>query len=732
MRLNIKNISSKYKIYGIFIVSFSLFFGFAVERMWLSYGRYKALTEVYEIVRVAPVLSKLIQELQKERGATVGYLSSARTVFLARLTSQRKATNGALADFSQTIARDKERSRSPFFRQLDFSAERFLPNLDTVRGDVLLTKSAGEQKALYYTNAIRYLLDMIKALNTAGQSSYFTADINAYISLLEIEELAGQERALGVLILAADTSGPAIHDRFIGVVAKQKAYFDVLVSGLNPRAKARINALNSVDKLRAFQRARHSISQQIYSQNPPELDAQTWFDLASKRAELFHAEGDALSRNVAATALEKSYVSLRNFWILVAVTGSLGLVVAIASIRIARALIRSQALQKKQSQVLSERYKNLDAVSHLAVFETDQIGRIYSANETGSIIQESAEHKAAKGSFIHLVSSGDREKVSTLIRSAAGGISSLCEFKRSDQKGSAVYSACFFPLTRDRASAFRVMIVAEDITLRLASEAALLDAMEKAEVSAQAKNNFIANMNHELRTPLNHILGFSQILSDSLSDPEHQEWLGYVKTSAKDLLAKIDVVVELTGNDTAVKLKQLNLANLVGKTIAKNDWATSLKDQHKTLILDFPLTPVEALCDPWEIEKALNHVLDNAAKFTGLGDKITIEVGEKEQMAFISVTDSGRGISAEHLVRVTEPFEIVDDSYTRDTGGMGLGLAASKRLVQRSGGNLDISSILGEGTKVCLSVPLASCENRFPVSACQGQLNRSEQQNIYA
>ncbi len=710
MQFNTRNIRNKHKIYGIFIVSFALFFGFATERMWLSYSRYKAITEVYEIVRIAPTLSHLIQTLQKERGATIGYLSSAKAVFSQRLTRQREKTDQALADFTKAVERDKAQGQSNFFQITDFSPDRFLPNLEAYRERILSGTQGSEEAELYYSSAIRYLLDRVKALNSAGLGSYLSGDIHAYTSLLELEELAGQERAVGVLILTETANIPEIHDRFISLIAKQKAYLNVFMSTASTLAKARVNALANDPNLTALDMARTSISQYLKNTKQPSISVEKWFDLASKRAAVFHVQSDIYSKDIAAQALRKSQRSLRAFWVLVVVAGVLGVSVAVLSIKTARSLIRDQNREKSQNHVLGERYKNLDAVSHLAVFEVDQIGRIHSKNVTAASLLSKAGPPSA--SFLNLVSAADKEKVSTLIRSAAKGVSSTCEIGVTNPKGSAVYSAYFFPLVSGRSSSFRVMIVAEDITLRLKSEAALLEAVEKAEVSARAKSNFIANMNHELRTPLNHILGFSQILSSHLNDPEQKEWIGYVQTGAQELLGKINAVVELTSRDADVDIKETDLTSFVRETVIKEDWVNSLKSQQKMLVLDVPLSPVTALCDPHEIEQALKHLMDNASKFTGPKDAVIIEVGEANGAAFVSVADSGRGISPKHLGRITEPFEIVDDSFSRTTNGMGLGLAASKRLVERSGGALKISSDIGKGTKVCLCLPAASSKDK--------------------
>ena len=118
-------------------------------------------------------------------------------------------------------------------------------------------------------------------------------------------------------------------------------------------------------------------------------------------------------------------------------------------------------------------------------------------------------------------------------------------------------------------------------------------------------------------------------------------------------------------------------------------------------------------CDPDLVEQAIVNLLDNAIKYSEIGKKVTIEVGTKDQEAFVKIGDEGIGIAKAHLPRLFERFYRVDKARSRDSGGTGLGLAIVKHIAQAHGGRIEVDSELGKGSIFTLFLPIERLRERL-------------------
>jgi signal transduction histidine kinase len=245
-----------------------------------------------------------------------------------------------------------------------------------------------------------------------------------------------------------------------------------------------------------------------------------------------------------------------------------------------------------------------------------------------------------------------------------------------------------------------------------AEEAALLanQAMLEAQAADRAKTQFLANMSHELRTPLNAIIGFSQVIQADkpLSKPksDHTELATHIYDAGVGLLTIINGVLDLARieagkvnlDEQLVPLDEiLNLAiRTIEPAAEKKSIDISVKSQTAALVrLDLP-----------KMTRVLVNLLSNAVKFTGTGGRVEIAstVGSSGELR-ISVSDTGIGISTEHLERVFEPFGQIEDYLTRQSEGVGLGLPVARALVRLHGGEITISSRLGGGSTIKIQLP---------------------------
>lgn len=252
-----------------------------------------------------------------------------------------------------------------------------------------------------------------------------------------------------------------------------------------------------------------------------------------------------------------------------------------------------------------------------------------------------------------------------------------------------------------------------DLTIRKQMELVLLDAKLKAEVANEAKSAFLANMSHEIRTPMNAILGFTYLLERDIRNPNQRDMLQKIKTSSKHLLGLINDILDLSKIESA----HLTLEALpfnTGATIAhvRSMMTERLESKGLQLIeeVDPRLIDMQLIGDPLRIRQMLLNYVGNAVKFTEHGHitlraRIDEESTEKVLLRF-EIQDTGIGISDEHQQKLFKQFEQAESSTTRKYGGTGLGLSINQRLANLMGGDVGVTSKVGQGSTFWFTICL--------------------------
>ena len=264
-----------------------------------------------------------------------------------------------------------------------------------------------------------------------------------------------------------------------------------------------------------------------------------------------------------------------------------------------------------------------------------------------------------------------------------------------------------------------VVAVLRDVTERKLQEQALEQARSDAERANAAKSRFLATMSHELRTPLNAIIGFSDMLrneSTLMLDADRRiEYAGLINDSGHHLLAVINGILDMSKIETD-NFEITPEPFAPAQVIATCCDLLALRASEAGVTLD--KMPTGELPDMIADKRALNQILinlvSNAIRFTDRGGKIAVGASVDAGHVTFVVEDSGVGINEEDLARVGEPYFQARASYDRRHGGTGLGLSIVKGLVRLHGGDLDIRSRVGEGTRVSVRLPI-DCERvRLP------------------
>lgn len=219
------------------------------------------------------------------------------------------------------------------------------------------------------------------------------------------------------------------------------------------------------------------------------------------------------------------------------------------------------------------------------------------------------------------------------------------------------------------------------------------------------KTNFISIASHELRTPLMIVQGFASFLREQASG-EMTSDLDMVLRGASKLQSIIDQMTNLNYLEAGLselKRENLSVQNLV-EDLAR-EWGPLAAAKQQTLTINVPPTPIFIHGDRSKIDLALSNVMNNAVKFTPENGHIAVQVISHTGRVEIAVIDDGVGIPKEELGRVFERFYQVEDHLTRHYGGLGLGLAIAKEVIEQHGGRIWAESGEGQGSRFRITLP---------------------------
>jgi PAS domain S-box-containing protein len=245
-------------------------------------------------------------------------------------------------------------------------------------------------------------------------------------------------------------------------------------------------------------------------------------------------------------------------------------------------------------------------------------------------------------------------------------------------------------------------------------------AREAAEAANRAKDQFLATMSHELRTPLNAVLGWIQILRSGAGTPENRErGLATIERNARAQGQIIDDLLDVSRIVTGKLVLKTEPVDLIGVIDGALE-AVALAVSAKQLSVMKHLDPSAAIVsgDGDRLRQVVSNLLTNAVKFTPQGGRIEVRLETRGAMAHIRVADNGQGIDAAFLPHVFDRFWQGDSSTTRSHGGLGLGLAIVRHIVEMHGGMVHVDSAgVGKGATFTVQLPLgmASAESVEPM-----------------
>ncbi|MBI1278805.1 MAG: PAS domain S-box protein [Anaerolineaceae bacterium] len=252
--------------------------------------------------------------------------------------------------------------------------------------------------------------------------------------------------------------------------------------------------------------------------------------------------------------------------------------------------------------------------------------------------------------------------------------------------------------------------ISRDVTERkqLESQTAMLSA-EKERV--RVLHRFITDMSHDFRTPLSIINSSTYLLRRITDAAKRDEKLKSIEEQSDRMLKLLDDLLEMGRLDETDFKYQFTkeVINTLVQTIA-NDFQAAATLKHQTLTFvpdpDLPITQIDAL----RFSRAVIHLVQNAINYTPANGTITLHTFREDEVAALSVTDTGIGIDEEDLTHIFERFYRADGARNNSTGGSGLGLPIVKKIIEAHDGSINVESIVNKGSTFTIKLPMSANE----------------------
>jgi PAS domain S-box-containing protein len=321
------------------------------------------------------------------------------------------------------------------------------------------------------------------------------------------------------------------------------------------------------------------------------------------------------------------------------------------------------------------------------------------------------EEKLHGKPLVELVAPGCRDEWAGHVRTADGDGQQVYEILHLRKDGTSLPVLVNLTTCKDQDGAVLYRAASfQDITDRKRLEEALRDQAEALQASDRRKDEFLATLAHELRNPLAPILNSVQLLHLlGPVTPTLQQVRDILERQTKQMARLVDDLLDLSRVARGLlqlRRERLDLAAVVKQAVQTSEPSIQSREQQLTVTLPEGPLPLEA--DQARLVQVLVNLLNNAAKYTDPGGRIDLRVERAGNEAVVRLTDTGVGIPPEMLPRVFELFTQVEESRERSQGGLGIGLALVRRLVELHGGTVMATSAgLGHGSEFVVRLPLA-------------------------
>jgi len=710
-----ENIRLKYQFLILLTFPLILIVLLLSQKIFDELNVYSNVSHISQMVELSTKISTVIHEIQKERGASAGFLGSNGKEFSMILSQQRDLTDQKIKKLAQLINDTPNKYRLKLSIDLDLSS---------IRNQVSNLQISIQDVVDYYSILNKQLLGIIANFTTYAQDRSIRNCMNSFILFLNIKERAGIERAVLTNVFAHDQFTGNLKEKLFSQVEAQDNFLNLF----NQTACDTFDTFfQKIKNNTSFEEVRRMRAIAMEKDSNFGIEATYWYKVITNKINLLKSMENKSVNTILNMAGEHKYyalqvvlVSVFTLIISLIVTSFLAYRVisdSLTSIHRFQTAIKAasegkllsvkiQTSGSNEMAVLSRYLQNLlDSFGnkYRQLFDLSRDPMWIILNDRFIMANSSAAHILGYESVDQLINlfpsvlspeqqldgQSSATKANEMIAIAFN--KGFNRFEWTHQKKNGENFPVEVSLTKiNYEGEDALYCVWRDMTEQKQVQEKIKQAMYTAQESTRIKSEFLSNMSHEIRTPMNAIIGFSEItlLDQSLS----AESSGHIRTiynSAKSLLSLLNDILDISkleNNKLTLEMVGFHLPNLLSETL--NTMQQSASNKKLSLNLRcLKEVPQRVQGDPTRLRQIILNLLSNAIKFTEKGT-INIKVNNSKEPGVVSfaVSDTGIGMTALQLEKIFDSFSQADGSTTRRYGGTGLGTTISRQLIELMGG----------------------------------------------
>lgn len=389
----------------------------------------------------------------------------------------------------------------------------------------------------------------------------------------------------------------------------------------------------------------------------------------------------------------------------------------------AKGVERELALAQEEARKHAERQRLAMVHSDSGLWDIDLVtGETFRSIHWGSMLGYAPEEQHLIPSFNDLLHPDDLEQANAVIADHLAGKTDVgrVEYRMQKKNGEWIWALDQGRVVErdEQGKPTRMVGAYRDISELKEIQFQLEEARSRADAAAVAKSDFLAAMSHEIRTPMNGVIGMTDLLLDTDLTADQMDLAETVRSSGEALLHIINEILDFSKIEAGkVELEQVDFE--IRTTLEDTLEILSARAAEKGLelaLLVNPKVPDFVVGDPGRLRQVVTNLVGNAIKFTAEGDvtvKVsTLNVADRGTRIQIEVVDSGIGIPEAAQAKLFEAFTQADSSTTRKFGGTGLGLTISKQISNLMDGDIEVTSVEGEGSTFTVTVWFGRSEKK--------------------